>query len=424
MSLAVIGLNHRTGSVELRERLHFTPESAREALQHLRRRLEGAGAVILSTCNRVEVYASHAADSEELVRELRSFLAEWHGVPEAELRDALYAHVDEAAVGHLFRVACSLDSMVVGEQQILGQVHDAFILAQTEQATDKVLSALFQRAFSVAKKVRTETQISAGKVSIGSVAVDLAVSIFMDLAGKTVMILGSGKMGELALKSLVSRGAGTLLTVNRSLEKAVELAERHGGEPLPLGHLGQHLHRADIVIASTGSPNYILGPADFEAALKQRARAPMFVIDIAVPRNVDPRVDELDNVYLYDVDDLQQVAEQNKEARRREIDRCLALVDEGVEQFWHWVKSLAAEPTIVSMAQELNAIRERELAKTLAGMPDLTDEQRREIEYLSKRIVNTILQRPMSQIKREMAHHDAHTVLHLVKRLFGLKETT
>ncbi|MDX9972704.1 MAG: glutamyl-tRNA reductase [FCB group bacterium] len=423
MSVVVVGLNHRTGPVELRERLHFPPEAARNALQRLRKQLDGVGAVILSTCNRVELYASYATEPLELCAELRKFLSEWHGIPETEFRDHLYEYTEDEAVGHLFRVACSLDSMVVGENQVLGQVHDAYLLAQAEQSTDKIISALFQKAFSVSKSVRTHTAISEGKVSIGSVAVDLAVSIFMNLEGKTVMIVGSGKMGELTLKTLVSKGAGNLLMVNRSVEKAQELADMHGGEAIALDVMEDHLHRADIVVASTGAPGYILRPDHFHHALKQRAQQPMFVIDIAVPRNVDPAVNDLDNVYVYDVDDLQQVAEQNKEARRQEIDRCIEIVDEGVAQFMHWVHTLVAEPTIVEMSQELNTIRERELAKTLSSMPDLTDKQREEIEYMSKRIVNTILQRPMSQLKREMGHHDPHTVLHLVKRLFGLKET-
>jgi glutamyl-tRNA reductase len=423
MSVVVVGLNHRTGPVALRERLHFPPVAARAALQRLRKQLDGMGAVIVSTCNRVEIYASHTTDAPELCAELRRFLADWHEIPEAEFRPHLYEFAGEEAVGHLFRVACSLDSMVVGENQILGQVHDAFLLAQAEQSTDKVIGTLFQKAFSISKSVRTHTAISEGKVSIGSVAVDLAVSIFMDLDGKTVMVVGSGKMGELTLKTLMSKGVRHLLMVNRSVEKAAALAAQHGGEALSLDDMLEHLHRADIVIASTAAPGYILRPEHFQHALKQRGQDPMFVIDIAVPRNVDPAVNSMDNVYVYDVDGLQQVAEQNKEARRQEIDRCMAIVDEGVDQFMHWLRTLVAEPTIVEMSQELNTIRERELLKTLASMPDLTDKQREEIEYMSKRIVNTILQRPMSQLKREMAHHDAHTVLHLVKRLFGLKET-
>lgn len=424
MSLVVVGLSHRTSPVELRERLHFTPEATREALVALRKRIDGAGAVILSTCNRVELYVHHPTDATELIRDVNTFLCEWHGISTEALQNSLYEHADQDAVGHLFRVASGLDSLVLGENQILGQVHDAFLLAQTEQATDKVIHNLFQKAFSISKSVKTNTHISAGKVSIGSVAVDLAVSIFMDLADKTAMIIGSGKMGELTLKTLVTRGTGKLIMVNRSIEKAAELAAKFNGEALPLDALSENLHRADIVITSTGAQHYIIGPTQVQAALKQRSLEPMFVIDIAVPRNVDPAVNELDNVYVYDVDDLQQVAQENQEARRKEIALCMDIVQQGVDQFWHWVQTLAAEPTIVEMAQELNAIREKELQKTLAALPDLTDKEREEIAYLSKRIVNTILQRPMSQIKREMTHHDAHTVLHLVKRLFGLKEVS
>lgn len=421
MSLAVVGLNHKSCPLALREELHFAPSVLPDALRRMRERLGGAEVVILSTCNRVEVYASQSAP--DLCKRIRTGLAEWHRVPEERFREHLYQHEDREAVGHLFRVASGLDSLVLGENQILGQVRDAFEAARKEGAVDKVLNALFQRAFAVAKEVKTNSTIAAGKVSVGSVAVDLAASIFGDLRDKSVLILGSGKMGELALKSLVSRGASRLLMANRSVEKARELAEQHGGEPLPLDALGQHLHRADIVIASTGAPHYILGPQDFEAALKRRARAPMFVIDIAVPRNVDPLVDGLDNVYLYAVDDLQEVAERNMEARRRELEICLAIVDRHVDKFWGWVQGLAAEPVIVSMSQELHAIRERELAKTLAALPDLSEKQREQVVYMSKRLVNAILQRPMVELKKEVEHHDPRLVQRIVKRLFGLGES-
>lgn len=421
MNVVVVGLSHHSSPLELRERLHFPEKDLPKALLALRKHLDDAGVVILSTCNRVEVYA-HAADTSGVPVRIRRFLADWHQVPESEFRSNLYEYTGREAAGHLFRVASSLDSLVVGEGQILGQVHDAFLLAQAEQATDKVTSALFQKAFSVAKNVRSSSSISEGKVSIGSVAVDLAVSIFMELSGKTVMVVGSGKMGELTLKNLVSRGVEKVLLVNRSHEKAVRLAEAVRGEPIPFEAFEENLPRADIVIASTAAPAYILGPAQFQAALKNRSQAPMFAIDIAVPRNIDPAVKKLDNVYLYDVDDLQQVADANMEARRQEIDRCMQIVDTGVEHFWAWMQGLVAEPTIVSMAEELNAIRERELQKTLAMLPDLTDRQQEEIAYLTKRIVNTILQRPMRQLKREVAEEDPHKVLHLVKRLFGLKE--
>ena len=424
MSLAIVGLSHHTSPVELRERLHFPPEKLPGALLALRKHLQGAHGVILSTCNRVEIYGSGAMAPEELAIMLREFLSMWHETPLDEFRNQLYEYTNEEAAGHLFRVASGLDSLVLGESQIMGQVHDAFLAAQAEQTTDKALRALFQRAASVAKNVRHKCGVGEGKVSIGSVAADLAVSIFMELTGKTVMVIGSGKMGELTLARLVDRGAAEVLLVNRSAEKATQLAQRFRGEALAFGALPDNLHRADIVISSTAAEDYVLRPPHFQQALRARGQEPMFVIDIAVPRDVDPKVNDLDNIYLYDVDDLREVSEANIEERRRAIGAGMEIIDEGVEQFWNWLQGLAAEPTIVSMSRELNAIRERELEKTLASLGHLDEKDQQEVAYLTKRLVNAILQRPMTQLKREVAEqsHDPHTVLHLVKRLFGLKE--
>ena len=423
MSLVVVGLSHHTGPIELRERLAFPEAALPGALLRLRKGLEDAGAVILSTCNRVEVYVNHLAPSEELHHAVRAFLSAERGVPEEEFREVLYEYAGRDTVGHLFRVASGLDSLVVGEGQILGQVHDAYLLAQAEQATDKTINVLFERAFSIAKAVRTESNIGAGKVSVSSVAVDLAASIFMELAGKTVLVIGSGETGELALRSLMAKGVSRVIVANRSAERARELASRFHGQAVALDDLDTQLHRADIVISSTAAPDFVLHPDHFQRALKRRGQEPMFVIDIAVPRDIDPAVNALDNVYLYDIDDLQQVADANLAARRDEIAKCMAIVDRGVDRFCNWLRGLEAEPTIVSMARELDAIREEELAKTLKALPDLTEGQRKEVEYLTRRIVNTILQRPMSQIKWEITHHDPGTVIHLVKRLFGLKDS-
>ncbi len=423
MSLAVVGLSHHTSDVALRERLAFSEEAAIRALRTLKDELGGGGAVILSTCNRVEIYAYHPDDLVDLRGLLRDFLGRCHGVSLEAYGPCLYEHEDREAAGHLFRVASSLDSLVVGESQILGQVHDAFLLALAEQATDKVISALFQKAFSVAKKVHSESNINAGKVSIGSVAVELAASIFSDLSACTVMVVGSGKMGALALRSLVGKGVERVLVVNRSPEKAEAVAEAYRGEAIAFDDMEAHLHRADIVITSTAATEYILAPDHFQQALKRRNREPIFVIDIAVPRDVDPAVNDLDNVYLYDIDDLKKVAEQNLAMRREEMTQCMRIVERGGDDFWRWLCSLAAEPTIVSMAKEIHAIRERELAKTLSAMPELTEAQREEVVYLTKRIANAILQRPMTQLKREVTQQDPSVVLTLVRRLFGIKDS-
>ncbi len=422
MSLVVVGLNHHTCPVALRERLAFTADTIPAACVQLRKRLRDAGTVILSTCNRVEIYVHHTASNEDIDREIRAFLTEEHEVAAEELDEVLYTHSDADAAGHLFRVASSLDSLVVGEVQILGQVHDAYLLSQTEQAADKVIHALFQKAFSVAKAVRHQSDIGVGRVSISSVAVDLATSIFTGLSDKTVMVIGSGEMGELTLKSLVARGVGSVLIMNRSIEKAQALAGPYNGEALALGDFAAHLDRADIIITSTAAPAFILHPGDFWHALKQRKQAPMFVIDIAVPRDVDPEVGKLDNVYLYNVDDLEQVVQENLSMRRKEIAHCMTIVEKGREQFARWMHGLVAEPTFASMTEELKAIGQGELDKTLDSLPDLTDKQRQEVTFLTDRIVKRILQRSMTEIKQEIGHHDPGTVLHLVKRLFGIKD--
>jgi len=422
MSLAAVGVSHHTSSLQLRERLAFPAQSVPSALLRLAKRREGAGVVLLSTCNRVEIYMSHPAPAEDLHAEIRAFLSEWHGIHEAELGDTLYAYADREAVGHLFRVASSLDSLVVGEVQILGQVHDAYLVARAEQTADKILHALFQKAFTVAKNVRTHTSIGEGKSSVSSVAVDLAVSIFKDVASKTVMVVGSGETAELTLKRLVEQGVREVLVINRSPERAQKLAEVYGGTAIPFGELRNHLHRADIVISATAAPQTVLHAPDFQLALGQRSLEPMLVIDIAVPRDVDAGVGDLDNVYLYNVDDLEQVVNANLDTRRKEVESAMAMVEKGVDQFMQWLTGLAAEPTIVSMAEELDQVRQCELRKTLAALPDLTDRQREEIDQLSRRIVKSILRRPLSSIRQEIAHHDPHTVLHLVKRFFGIEE--
>lgn len=355
---------------------------------------------------------------------LREFLSIWHETPLDEFRNQLYEYTGEEAVGHLFRVTAGLDSLIIGEGQITGQVHDAYLAAQTEQATDKALRALFQRAAAVAKHVRHQCGIGDGKVSIGSVAADLAVSIFMELSGKTVMVVGSGEMGELTLTRLVDRGVDHVLLANRNQAKAAELARCFGGETLSFEALPDNLYRADIVISSTAATGFVLRPEHFQRALRARRQEPMFVIDIAVPRDVDPKVNDVDNIYLYDVDDLREVTEANIAERRRAISASMEIIDNGVEQFWDWYRGLVAEPTIVSMSSELNAIRERELEKTLASLSHLDERDQQEVAYLTKRLVNAILQRPMTQLKREVAEqsHDPYTVLGLVKRLFGLKD--
>lgn len=422
MSLTVSGISHHTSPVALRERMAFAPDRIPAALHRLKKRFPEGGALILSTCNRVEVYVRADEPPTQIHEAVRRFLSEWHGVPESEFIESLYEHEGRDTVAHCFRVASSLDSLVVGENQILGQVHEAFLLAQKEGTTEKILSTLFQKAFKVAKDVKTNTTISEGKVSVASVAVDLAVQIFGELSGKTVMILGSGETGELALKSFVAKGVSSVIVANRSIASASDLATAHHGEAVALADINDHLHRADIVVSSTAAPLPILGPTEFQRALRQRNKAPMFVIDIAVPRDVAPGVNALDNIYLYNMDDLQAVANDNLEARRSEVEQCLRMVETQVDQFMRWRQGLFAEPAIVSMTREFHAIRERELERLLSDLAHLSEADRNAVEYMTKRIVNQILQRPLVQMKEEMTQEDPHRVLHIVRRLFGLEE--
>lgn len=424
MSLTVTGLSHHTSPVELRERMAFSPEDLPAALHRFKKAFPEGGVVLLSTCNRVEAYVRASAPPEQIHATVRQLFSELRRLPESDFIESLYEHDDRATVSHCFRVTAALDSLVVGENQILGQVHDAFLAAQTEQTVDKILSTLFQKAFKVAKEIKTKTTISEGKVSVASVAADLAVQIFGDLAGKTIMVIGSGETGELALKSLVAKGASRVIVVNRTLESARELAAAHSGEAAALDDIARHLHRADIVVSSTGAPMPILGAADFQRALRARNKAPMFVIDIAVPRDIAAEVHAMDNIYLYNIDHLQAVANENLEARRAEVDLCMRMVEQQVDQFMRWRQGLFAEPAIVSMSQEFHAIREREVERALAQLRHLNEEDQKAIDYMTKRIVNQILQRPMVQMKEEMSSGDPHGVLHIVRRLFGIEERT
>ncbi|MFP4499991.1 MAG: glutamyl-tRNA reductase [Candidatus Hydrogenedentota bacterium] len=423
MPLTVTGLSHHTSPVALRERMAFDPYALDAPLRALRQHLPEGGLAIVSTCNRVEVYTSSEAAPELAHKAVRAFLAAYHDLPEHAFARYLYHLDNREAVAHLFRVAASLDSMVVGEAQILGQVQEAFLAAQTAGTTDKILNQAFQTAFKIAKQVRTESDIAAGRVSVSSVAVELAVHIFENLADKTVLVIGSGETGKSTLTNLVNQGVARVLVANRTPEKAQELAAQFEGEAMALEDIDAHLHKADIVISSTAAKTPILQAKHFQQALKRRAQNPMFAIDIAVPRDIHPSVRTLDNVYLYDMDDLQEAANQNLEARRAQVATCQEMIDQQVTRFITWYLGLRAEPTIVSMRAELDAIRERELEKTLKVLGDsLEDAQRQEIEYLTKRIVNNILRQPMTQIKREIAQDEATSVLGVVKRLFGLSD--
>ncbi|MGH9857110.1 MAG: glutamyl-tRNA reductase [Acidobacteriota bacterium] len=323
MLIQLLGLSHKTASVELRERLHLDDTRMAEALQKIRQKVPEA--MIFSTCNRFEILArvERLDQSKELLTEL---ISEMRGIPKLEFEPMLYSHVGPEAVRHVFRVASSLDSLVVGEPQILGQMKQFFAVARREQSISYTLNAIMERAFMVAKKVRTETMIASTSVSVSSVAVELAAKIFDRLEGKTAFVIGAGKMSVLALQHLQSHGVKVILVTNRSFQKAAELAEQIKGRAVPFENLIDCLAEADIVISSTGSPTFIVKKDHVQSAMAARRNRPIFFIDIALPRDIDPQINQLDNIFLYDIDDLQSVADKNRQKRAREAEKAEEII--------------------------------------------------------------------------------------------------
>ena len=417
----LVGLNHRTAHVDIRERITFPEEGLDhyiKALYNLPNLTEG---LILSTCNRVEIYAA-TSDPEKGIEEIKDFLSQQHHLHLSEFEDTLYVLQGEELVRHIFRVASSLDSMVVGEPQILGQIKGAYRVAHTTKTTGALLNKLLHKAFSVAKRVRTETSIGNRAVSVSFVAVELAKKIFANLEGREVLIIGAGEMCELAAQHLVRAGVKKILVTNRTWERAVELAEQFHGEALPYTELHHALLRVDIIISSTGSPDVIVKKEEVSTIIRKRKHRPLFFIDIAVPRDIDPQVNTIDNVYLYDIDDLQEVAEANIKDRQHEARRAEAIVATEVEQFCQWYQSLELIPTIVSLQEKMEKIRRKELGKTLSSLPKVSDKERRAMETLSEAIVKKIIHGPITLLKKQSRNSEGESYVDVVKKLFRLDE--
>lgn len=419
MNLIVIGINHKTAPLQLRERLDFSKEDCARFLEGLKELPDLEEAMVLSTCNRVELYGvANAGRKLSLVQTLARF----HGLEPESLRGYLYLFRGEEAVRHLFLVASSLDSMVIGEAQILGQVKDAYTLAAERGSTGILLQHLLERAFKVAKRVRSETGLARLSVSISSAAVAMAEKIYGSLEGKTVLIVGAGKMSELAARHLLSSGVKKILVSNRTPERAKEMAQRFGGSPLPFERIREGMEVADIAITSTGSPQPILSKKDIELVMHTRRSRPLFLIDIAVPRDIDPKANEVDNVYIYDLDDLQELVLSNLKERQKEVERGEALIAKEVCQFTEWWRAQEAKPTIISLREKMEEIRRGELERALPRLGNLTPEQIEMVSSLTARIVNKILHHPLLELKRHPAHQDSAAFLQLVRRLFGLEE--
>ena len=418
--LWVVGLSHHSAPIEMRERLALEDGAAGTTARRLVERVHGLDeCAMLSTCNRVELVA--CADPDHAGGEqLAAALGAERGLSGEELRSHLYLHEDRAAVRHLFRVASSLDSMVVGEPQILGQVKAFYEKAVDAGTAGAVLHRMFHKSFSVAKRVRTETGIGGKNVSVSSVAVELAMQIFESLADKTALVIGAGKMAELTARQFRDRGIGGLIFANRTFDHAVELARSFHGTPVPMEELMRYLTLADVVIGSSGGNELLLTEERVQEMLRARGYRPTFLIDLGMPRNFDPRINDLRNVYLYDIDDLGGVIGENQDERRREALRAEQIVNGEVESFWQWFQSLEVVPTIVDLREKAQRICRHELERTFGSLQRLGDEERKSIAAMAEAIVNKLLHEPIARLKR-MDRADAEEVV-AARRLFGLDE--
>jgi glutamyl-tRNA reductase len=421
MKLLTTGVSHKTAPVEVRECLAFRDEALPAALADLKRREGVAEALILSTCNRVEVTVTteDGADPRAIVD---SFLADHKAVSPDTIGPHLYRHEGRDAIHHLFRVASSLDSMVVGEPQILGQLKAAYAAAKDSGAVCGWLEGLLTRAFSVAKRVRSETGIGQMAVSVSYAAVELARKIFGSLANRTVMIAGAGKMSELAARHLRSSGASHVFVTNRTHERAIEMAALFQGTPVEYTRFVAMLPEVDILIASSGAPHYILHKDEMQRVIAARRNKPVFLIDIAVPRNIEPAVNEIDNVFLYDIDDLQEVVNANLRERMKAAERAESLVAEEVERTMARLKVAEVTPTIVGLQEQLEQIRAGEIEKARRKYGPFTPEQERAIEALTHGIVNKIAHGPISEIRSHAGHPDGAHVIAAIRKAFHLQD--
>jgi glutamyl-tRNA reductase len=403
MTLSIIGVNYKTAPIELRERIAISREELPETTRALADVPGVNECMIVSTCNRVELLA--AVDSPQI--DLAAFLHQHFGLDPALLAPHIYREDDQEAVNHLFRVAASLDSMVVGEPQILGQVKEAFAVARASGTVGGQLEHLLQSAFAAAKKVRTETEIGSNSVSIASVAVDLARKIFGSLQGRTVFLVGAGKMSALAARHLLQQGAGAILVTNRTLERARSMAAPFKGSVIPFESIYDAASEADIVISSTGAPHPIFRKEHGQAFMHRRRNRPMFFIDIAVPRDVDPEMNKLDGIFVYDIDDLQQVAAAHMEERSREASDAESLIASEVARFEQRQRTVNVAPAIVSLQAQAEEIRQAELHRFHARLSNFSEEQIAAVDALTRGLVNKFLHPPMTALKQAAREGDS-----------------
>jgi len=421
MSIIVVGLNYRNTPVEVREKLFFSEKELEKPLEMLGSEFHIGERLILSTCNRVEIYAK-VSDASSACRSIKEFLSQYHSFPLEALERHLYFYKHTEAICHLFRVASGLDAMVLGEPQVLGQVKAAYAAAQKNSATGFVLNSLFEKAFSVAKKIRSRTGIGSSAVCVSYAAVELAKKIFEDLTDKTVMLIGAGEMSEQAARYLVAGGTRFVFVTNRTYDRAKKLAEELNGEAIHFESFHEKLVLADIVICSTSAPHYVIRKEQVRAVLKERKNRPMFFIDIGVPRNVDPEINKISNAYLYDIDDLKNVVEANLKEREKEAEKAEEIVVDEIRSFTRWLESLDSKPTILSLKEKAEEIRQQELKEAFKKLGNFSEKDRKTIDSLTSALVNKLLHHPITTLKRGKDFGDGEEFIRTVRKLFHLDE--
>jgi glutamyl-tRNA reductase len=422
MHIVVVGLSHKTAPVEIREKLAIPESRLGEALTRLCSYPGVKEGMLLSTCNRVEVYAV-VEDLESGYSRIQEFLADAHmSLSSEQLTPHLYWQTGDRAISHLFRVASSLDSMIVGESQILGQLKDAFDMALTHKTTGLILNKVVKKAISVAKRVRTDTKIAEMAVSVSYAAVELAKKIFSDLGDKTVLLVGAGEMAKLAARHFIANGVRHVRVTTRTPQHAVELANRFNGTAVPFEQFREDMASADIVLVSTGAAHYLLSSDDVQRAVKQRMNRPMFLIDISVPRNIDPAVRHVDNAFLFDIDDLKFRVEQNRGERLQEAEKAEHMVVDEVGVVLQWLQSLEVTPTIVAIKNRAEDIKRGEVEKALGRLAHLSPQERALVEGMASTIVNKLIHNTMVTLKTEVTSAEGAAFVEAARRFFNLSE--
>ena len=419
-NIILIGLNHKTAPVEIRECIAFSEEETARALTQLRNQPAIGEVLLLSTCNRVEVLMV-SDHKEQAIDVAKTFLATHNDVTVDTFEEALYIHEGDKAVQHLFRVAASLDSMIVGEPQILGQIKSAYHTAVENNTSGVILNRLLHRTFFVAKRIRSETGIGDHAVSISYAAIELGRKIFGSLENKKVLLIGAGEMAELAVEHLIRHRCDQIWVANRTFARGVELAQRFNGQAIRFEEIIEYLKQADIVISSTGSADYVLKRAHLKGITRSRRNRPLFFIDIAVPRDIEPDINRLTNTYLYDIDDLQGIVDGNVENRQKEAIKGERIVDEAVIRFGQWLDELEIVPTIKALRTKLNLIADTELRKTLLNR-SITDEEIEAVRRMTQAIINKILHDPTDVLKRNGCRGATSEYLDVTRKLFRLDE--